>query len=142
MIGPTDGYFVTFTSNGTPHKTTLLASRDPEQLPPDNAAEFAKIWPLSVGKIVRYRRYEPRGGKHWWSDEVAVIGTETLKVGEKSVDTYVVRWNSRGEDGGNTWEGTATTWYAPALGWVVKVTRSDSRGIREDDRAVGYELAK
>jgi hypothetical protein len=43
---------------------------------------------------------------------------------------------------GNTREGTATTWYAAALGWVEKVQRSDSQDIREEDRAVGYELAR
>ena len=141
VIGPPDGYFVTFTTNGKSHKTTLLAARDPEQYTADTMADFAKIWPLSVGKTVRYRRAEPRGGSRYWSDEVTVIGTETLKIGEKAVDTYVVRWNSHGENRGNTWEGTATTWYAPALGWVVQVKRSDNQGIREEDRAVGYELA-
>ncbi|HEY0381115.1 MAG TPA: hypothetical protein VGC72_02840 [Candidatus Elarobacter sp.] len=142
MIGPPDGYFVTFTTNGQPHKTTLIAARDPEQYSAESIAALAKIWPLSVGKTVKYSRYEPRGGSRYWSDEVTVTGTETLKIGEKSVDTYVVRWNSRGESRGNTWEGTATTWYAPALGWVVQVKRSDSQGIREEDRAVGYELAR
>lgn len=141
VIGAVDGYFVTYTTNGTSRRTTLIASRDPENYPPDSVAELAKIWPLSVGKTVRYRRAEPRGGSRWWSDDVTVIGTETLKIGEKSVDTYVVRWNSHGENRGNTWEGTATTWYAPALGWVVKVQRSDNQGIREEDRAIGYELA-
>jgi hypothetical protein len=141
VIGAADGYFVTFTSNGKQYTTSLIASRDREQYPAESIAELAKIWPLSVGKSVRYKRYEPRGGKRWWSDEVSVIGTETLKIGEKAVDTYVVRWSSRGENGGNTWEGTATTWYAPALGWVVKIQRSDSQGIREEDRAVSYELA-
>ena len=141
VIGPTDGYFVTYTTNGTQRKTTLIGSRDPENFTAESVADFAKIWPLSVGKIVHYKRYEPRGGSRWWSDEVAVIGTETLKIGEKSVETYVVRWNSRGENRGNTWEGAATTWYAPSLGWVVKVKRSDNQGIREEDQAVAYELA-
>ena len=142
VIGPTDGYFVTYTSNGTPRKTTLIAARDTEQYSSESVGELAKIWPLSVGKTVRYRRYEPRGGTHWWSDDVTVTGTETLKIGDKSVDTYVVRWNSHGEDRGNHWEGTATTWYAPALGWVVKVQRSDTQGVREEDRAVSYVLAR
>lgn len=141
VIGQTDGYFVTYTTNGTQRRTTLIGSRDPENFTAESVADFAKIWPLSVGKIVYYKRYEPRGGSRWWSDEIAVTGTETLKIGEKSVDTYVVRWSSHGENRGNTWEGTATTWYAPKLGWVVKVKRSDNQGIREEDTAVGFELA-
>ena len=32
-------------------------------------------------------------------------------------------------------------WYAPALRWVVKVQRFDNQGVREEDRAVSYELA-
>jgi|GEM_PF-4077170 len=141
VVGKVDGFFASYTSNGTPRTTSLVASRDREQLTGDNLAEFSKIWPLTVGKSVHYHRYEARGGSRSWSDDVTVVGTETLQIGDKPIDTYLVRWNSKGDNRGNTWEATATNWYAPSLGWVVKLQGYDNYGTREDDHVVAYELA-
>jgi len=96
------------------------------------------IWPLTVGKRIHYHRFRPHGTDSW-QDDVTVIGTETLTIGDKSINTFVVRWNSSGDL--NRWEGTMTVWYAPSLGWVARIRYSDNVGDRSDADLVSYELA-
>jgi len=141
VVGKSAGYFVHLTSNGRPVSGTLFSLGDPDYVNASELTKFSQIWPLIVGKTVRYHRYDPRNSSLSWEDEVSVIGTDTLKIGEKSIDVYVVRWNSHGENR-NNWEGTRTNWYAPSLGWNVKFTSHDNQGAGDDDQVVDYELPK
>jgi hypothetical protein len=141
IVGTSTDYFVQFTANGKPVSGTLFSLGDPDYVNASERARFSQIWPLTVGKTVRYHRYDPRNRSLSWEDEVTVVGTDTLKIGEKSIDVYVLRWNSHGENR-NNWEGTRTNWYAPSLGWNIKFTSSDNQGAGDADQVVDYQLAK
>ncbi len=140
VVGKAADFFVTYTSDGKTKTTSMVGTRDRNYLPAADFTEFTKIWPLEVGKTVRYHRYEPRGGSLSWADEVTVLRTEVVQVGDKRIDTFVVRWSSHGENR-SRWEGSFTSWYAPSLGWPVKLSSSDNEGIRYDDQLVGWEPA-
>ncbi len=141
VVGTSTGYFVHFTSNGRALAGTLFSLGNPNYVPAGELAKFGQIWPLTVGKTVRYHRYDPRDSSRSWQDEVTVIGTDTLTIGEKSIDVYVVQWKSHGENR-NYWEATRTSWYAPSLGWNVRFQSHDNQGAADDDQVVSYEVAK
>jgi len=148
VVGEADGYFANYVSDGTPQITSPLNERvRRDYLAPRDVAEFNKIWPLAIGKSVHYQRVDPRANSRVWNDEISVVGTEAVKVGEKMIDTFVLRWHSAGEyvaygsrRTSLPWEGSSTTWFAPSLGWFVKVKYSDNYNEKWEDQLTAYEL--
>ena len=93
--------------------------------------KYSEIWPLEVGKEVKFNRRYQRGR---WGNRVTVTGTETLSLPFGDVDTYVIDWYSFQRGGG--WNGSATIWYAPSIGWVVRYEYSDTEDKEERHEVV------
>jgi hypothetical protein len=140
VVGRSEGFLANWTSDGDLRSLYLPSCARRGYLNGDDVAEFGTIWPLSLGKVVKFQRHSPtRDGA--WEDEVSVIDTETLRIADKEIDTYVVRSKSHGM-GGNTWNATATFWFAPSLGWYVKYQYADSTGKAVNEKVFGYEIAR
>jgi hypothetical protein len=81
------------------------------------------LFPLQVGKKASISRAKGNGV---WADEIEVVGTETIEVPAGVFDVFVVKTTSRRVTG--SWRGERLNYYAPALGWNVKIENSDSEG--------------
>jgi hypothetical protein len=117
-----EGLTVYFKSDGQETKLYgLLADSYYETIPPKELPKLAKLWPLSVGKSVHYvRKGLDRSGRAWDTlDTIAVTGTEVLTVADGTFDTYIVDWESHDRNG--DWTGQKRSWYAPEIGWTVKI---------------------
>lgn len=86
-------------------------------------SEYAKLWPLKVGKKVKFIRTTEDETRQW-VNKLKVDRTEKIRLPIGEVDTYVIETKSwiRGAE---RWYGTAEYWFAPELGWVVKTKSSD-----------------
>jgi hypothetical protein len=142
IVGTVDGFRVSSTLDGAPRSSYLIALyADPYLMRLEEIAKLVSIWPLVVGKTVTYVRQEQSVGGRHWQDEVSVVGTETVRIGEKNIDAYIVRWKSSGT-GGNSWYGEQTAWFAPSLGWNIRVKYSDSTPNSEYEvQLIDYKLA-
>ncbi len=137
VVSKSEGSSVTYTLDGKPRSGFFFNNVPPEYLRPVDRAAYDGIWPLTVGKHVRYHRYSPTNADSW-QDDVTVIGTETLTIDSKPIDTYVVRWNSSADR--NRWEGAMMVWYAPSLGWIAKFKYSDNSGEKYETELISYTL--
>jgi len=120
-----DGYRVMWRWNGTIRKGYLFCTYCAGGAPaPED--EYAKLWPLEVGKRVEFTRHSNTGTGRW-NTSIEVTGTETIDVGEIGpVDTYVVRYESRRSQG--SWHGETVSYYAPSIGWTVRFRHEDNEG--------------
>lgn len=84
---------------------------------------YREIWPLEVGKKAKFKRRRADGSKTW-NHKLKVLRTETLETALGPIDTFVVeekvRWSDRSHK--------STYWFAPSLGWWVKVEWTVSNG--------------
>ena len=87
-------------------------------------AAYRAIFPLHVGKAVAF----PRSLDQWhWSNRIEVVDTETLQLPSGPVDTYVIQSETRGLD--NPFHARNRIWFAPGIGWNVRLQYQDSRGV-------------
>ncbi len=93
---------------------------------PIELERYRKIWPLEVGKSAKFQR-KRSDGSAVWVHELKVLRTETVETALGPIDTFVVEEKARGTATSN-WRGKTTYWYAPSIGWSVKVEWSDNRG--------------
>lgn len=84
--------------------------------------EYAKLWPLAVGNSVSFDRVKKGGARARVS--ISVVGTERVTTIAGDFDTYVIMGTIRARNGRKF--GTATHWWAPEVGWVVKYIGSNS----------------
>ncbi len=87
---------------------------------------IAGLYPLAVGKGIRFTRNR---GNLAWKDTIIVGGTDRITVPAGSFDTYVVWRRSRTPD--DSWRAEQRNWYAPELGWMVRVEGFSSDGRRD-----------
>ena len=81
------------------------------------------LFPLAVGRAAGITRSR---GNRVWADEIEVVGTETVEVPAGIFDVYVIETRSRSLDG--RWRGERRSYFAPALGWNVRIETSDNEG--------------
>jgi hypothetical protein len=150
VVGQSDGFNVRFARNKRQLRTVLLTESSPDTYTPDDAASYAKIWPLQIGKTVAFKRHLIGGWRNSWSDELSIKGVDEIQIGESKVFTYVVQWKSQadyrtpivGSLAGEYWKATAFFWFAPSLGWVVKVAYATNFGQRATYQVTTYQLAQ
>ena len=82
-----------------------------------------QLFPLQVGNTASLTRSK---GQNVWADQIEVVGTETVEVPAGVFDVFVIETRSRSV--GGRWRGERLNYYAPALGWNVKIENSDNEG--------------
>jgi len=117
-----EGFLVKYTwNNGREHTARVLCQHCEGRAADIDEKAYAALWPLEVGKTVTVERRH--NGKQW-TNEISVVGTERLELPFGSVDTYHVVDKSRKLS--CCWSGTKESWYAPALGWTVRLKTTDT----------------
>jgi hypothetical protein len=96
------------------------------------------LWPLSVGKKITGRfdgvGSNPGFGAGTWVDTITVDGYEKVTTKAGTFDVFIV---TRAEEAlSHRYRSTARSWYAPALGVVVKLTFTDNQGASRAAEAV------
>lgn len=101
-----------------------------------NIDEYAAIWPLEVGKRVTFNRIgrTSAGTPATTRNSIKVDDVETLNLRFGSVKTYKV--SSTGTGVGRRWKGKVVRWYAPTVGWWVRIELSDNEGRKEEVEVV------
>jgi hypothetical protein len=117
-VGPRDGYTLTWTRNGEEEVAgyTLFCWYCPTDEFELDTGKLDALFPLEVGKSTTFERSR---GRERWVDTVSVTGVETVNVPAGRFDVYVVKTESRKTD--NSWNGRRVAYYAPNLGWTVKI---------------------
>lgn len=90
---------------------------------PQDGGPLKNLYPLQVGRGIRFLR--ETGGRRW-QDDILVTATERITVPAGTFDSFVVRRRSELLDG--DWWAEQRNWYAPELGWVVKIEGKTSDG--------------
>lgn len=93
--------------------------------------DYAKLFPLQVGKKVKIQRKHV-GSSDSWTHKIAVIGTELVDVpfSASPLPTYVIEeniWKNH-----SAWKGKVTYWYAPSLGADVKIVDNASNDMKTE----------
>lgn len=122
-FGPTQGMLISLTWENQPAVSLTPFCPDCAQTLPEDGGPLAELYPLQVGKGIRFTR---RRGDIELKDDILVTATERLTVPAGSFDTFLVRRRSETADG--SWWAEQRNWYAPALGWVVKFEGKTSDG--------------
>ncbi len=126
VVREPDGLILRWTWEGRPQASVGHLCEPCAEVSPFSdwgESAFAKMYPLEVGKTLRFER---RIGERRLRDEIAVIATDRLTIPLGTFDTYVIRHRSESVDG--SWRAERRAWYAPALGWIVKFVSGDNRG--------------
>lgn len=96
--------------------------------PPSREA-VESIWPLEIGKTVAYDYApNPENAKVVNIGRLQVLRTETVTVPAGTFEAFVVENHVRNVQG--TFEGKWTYWYAPSVGFLVKVDYEHTAGNR------------
>lgn len=135
VVGKADGLIVKWVWQGTPGLSISHFCSDCSltEIGPDGGA-LAQLYPLERGKGIRFKRSR---GKSVWEDEILVVGTDRLETPAGTFDCYVVRRRSKTPD--ESWRGEQRSWYAPALGWIVKFEGFDTTGRVQRWQLVEYD---
>lgn len=102
---------------------SIILRLDEKQSMSDKERDAAmSIWPLEPGKKAKFGH----SGRGWSSrDEVEVNGIESVTVPAGSFDAYRI---TTAMDDWNGWTGKRQCWYAPEIGFCVKIVlESESR---------------
>ncbi len=81
------------------------------------------LFPLQTGKKATLSRSK---GSKVWADDIEVLEARTIEVAAGTFDVFVIETRSRSVNG--RWRGERRSYYAPALGWNVKIVSSDNEG--------------
>jgi hypothetical protein len=103
------------------------------------AAEVLRgLWPLRIGNSVSFSSTSAAAQRY--AETYRVVRHEFVTVPAGTFDTFVITWEGTGQDQyTNGYHETATFWYAPELGYVVKVEHHLEGGMYArvaDDEAV------
>ncbi len=90
---------------------------DPKTYPIE-LERYRDLWPIEVGKSVKFQRRRASDGEVW-IHKIKIVSTETVKTEFGPIDTFVVEQTVRGS-GTNGWRATTKTWFAPSIEWAVK----------------------
>jgi hypothetical protein len=124
IVGETDGFLVNCTLNGNPSKSFVIAGNYANTVSEAERKKLAAIWPLQIGKTVTYSSAETTR-VYTWVNEISVLGTETLDLGNTKIDTFAVRWRQQLSDPSgallnrDSFRRDSVTWFAPSIGWFV-----------------------
>jgi len=113
----------------------------------DNLAAIDALWPLAIGKQAPFRA---RRQDQEWQETLRVVRRETVTVGAGTFDTWVIQHEDQGIS--NDYHSVADCYYAPELGFTVKMTRRVLAGksnfrpwevqrIEKRDRSKALEFA-
>ena len=102
------------------------------------------IWPLQIGKSIEFdhRGIGPNGEAMTWKNTIKVLRTETIKIAERDVATYVVERHVTKviPREGEPYEGVYTFWYAPDYGFHAKyISRFQGK---TSERPVSWTVAQ
>jgi hypothetical protein len=109
---------------------------------PVNQQQFAdqvkpwNLWPLSVGKKLsaNYTGVGSGYGQGRWTQNVSVDAYEKVTTKAGTYDAFVI---NRVEDAiSHQYKRTQRVWYAPAVGFIVKGTDTDTQGVNRAYEAV------
>jgi hypothetical protein len=79
-----------------------------------------RLWPLRVGNQVSF--VNQANIDRSYDETYRVVRHEMATVPAGTFDTFIIEWDGRGTDQyANGYHETATFWYAPEIGYVVKV---------------------
>lgn len=135
VVGRTQGLIVSWIWQGRAFSSLAHICMDcvAAGVPPDGGV-LAQLFPLQIGKAVSFTR---RWAGQAWRDRIEVIGTERVSVPAGTFDTFVLLRVSEQLD--SDWRAEQRTWYAPALGWVVKFEGYNNKGSGERWQAVSFD---
>jgi len=127
VVGPSEGLQVTWTSNGRNRGAAFIFcwGCDPNRYDVE-MDKLKGFFPLEKGKTVTFERTRE---SRTWEDTVTVKGRKTITTPAGEFDVFVVETKSESTSG--SWSGTRTSYFPPALGWLVKYETKDSEG-RDD----------
>jgi len=129
-FGATEGMLTSFTWDGREAASLTSFCADCALGLPNDGGPLAGLFPLRVGHGIRFTR---RHRGRTWQDDILVTATERLTVPAGTFDTFIVRRRSELQDG--DWWAEQRNWYAPSLGWVVKL-----EGKASDGRVEAWQL--
>jgi hypothetical protein len=92
--------------------------------------ELRKLWPLQVGKTVSFVNATDTLGHV--TESFRVAGHELVTVPAGTYDTFVIKWEASSTNAYAAIAGyheTATFWYAPEIGFIVKIKHHLEGGL-------------
>jgi len=98
--------------------------------------EYAKLFPLDVGKKIKLQRKRKGDRSKSWSHKIKVKKTEMLQTSfrDEPFETYLIVEKIRSNKG--NYSGSRTIWYAPEISNALKII--DKTGT--DGKKVTYEV--
>lgn len=87
--------------------------------------EFAQLWPLSVGKTVRFEIKRADGAA--WNNLLTVERAELTKVTAGTYSTFVISHRERAANG--SYDAEYLYWWSPALGFPIKREARSAVGV-------------
>ena len=90
---------------------------------------FDALWPLAVGNVVSYELDTPDKRLKLRSE---VVAAETVTLASGAFETFVIETTG----GGGL---VSRSWYAPSVGWVVRVHETAGSGYSYDGEVVAIE---
>lgn len=133
-FGTTEGMLTRFTWSGREAVSLTPFCADCALGLPSDGGPLAELFPLEVGRGIRFTRRH-RGKS--WRDDMLVTATERLTTPAGTFDTFIVRRRSELLEG--DWWAEQRSWYAPALGWVVRTEGKTSDGRVEAWRLIEWQ---
>jgi len=95
--------------------------------------EFARLWPLAIGKTLRFDISRPDGAT--WHNVLTVERTELTKVAAGTYSTFVIAHRERAANG--SYDAEYLYWWSPALGFTIKREARSAAGV---NAPADYEL--
>ncbi len=87
--------------------------------------EFARLWPLAVGKTVRFDIRRADGAA--WNNLLTVERSELTKVQAGIYSTFVIAHRERAANG--SFDAEYLYWWSPALGFAIKREARSAAGV-------------
>jgi hypothetical protein len=100
----------------------------------DEKQKHSKLWPLKVGNYIEFEVSKING---IWLISAKVIGTETIKVGNEDIFTFVIELDEEATT--HTYGHIKKIWYSPLLGANIKSFTKITKGSRYGQTR-SYEL--
>jgi hypothetical protein len=133
-IGEVEDLLVHYSWEGRPQRMYLFCVGCGSPDVDFDLAAYRAIFPLGVGKAVEF----PRRLDQWhWNNRIEVVDTETLHLPLGAVDAYIIQSETRGLD--NPFHARNRIWFAPAIGWNVRLQYQDSRGVSYAWQAIEFK---
>ena len=100
-----------------------------------------RIWPLEIGKEITFKiqggSNNVSGGESypifWYTERIVVARQERVSVQAGTFDTWAIEIHEDTSGQGRTFSAVRTYWYAPNIGYNVKMTYHIAMGVGKDD---------